>query len=72
MMDASAVLVIPSDACESVMLVVLMMLAVLVMLVVPNDVIVAITDLAMLDPNPGAKLSDGCEAVSQLSVKLPP
>ena len=32
----------------------------------------AITDLAMLDPKPGAKLSDGCEAVSQLSVSLPP
>ncbi len=29
-------------------------------------------DLAMLEPNPGAKFSEGCDAASQLSVRLPP
>ncbi len=29
-------------------------------------------DLAMLEPNPGAKFSAGCDAASQLSVRLPP
>ena len=41
-------------------------------LVVPSHVMAAIINLAMLEPKPGAKLSDGCEAMSQLSVKLLP
>ena len=55
-----------------VTLVTSVMLVVSVMFVAPTDVTAAMIDLAMLEPNPGAKLSDGCEAVSQLSVRLPP